>query len=66
MDLSIANLNQTMYDIYREDFAELDKDGNGALDEDEIKELLKKQSGKEPSPASLKAYFAEIDKVLSL
>ena len=63
MDLSLANLTQTQYEIYCEDFAELDVDASGALDEDEIKTLLARQLGKEPSPQALKAYFADIDKV---
>merc|ERR1712196_697872 len=45
------------------DFALLDKDCSGALDEDEIKVLFSRQlNGQEPAPEALADFFKTVDK----
>lgn len=47
--------------VYSEDFAKFDADGDGFLDEGEVKQLLEHQLGRKPTDEELSSYFSELD-----
>ena len=48
--------------MFQHDFSDLDKDGSGALDEEEIVVLLSQQLGTTPSPSQVKSLMGALDR----
>ena len=58
-----ANIDipEVEYNIYKNDFDQFDTNGNGSLDKAELKDMLKLQSGYEPTDIQVNAMMMSMD-----
>lgn len=54
-------LTDKEWQIYQDDFNQLDKDGSGFLSPDEVAVLLEKQLNKKPTKAATEQFIQELD-----